>query len=92
MPSDPTPSSFTFSPTSLSFHAPPSLIRKRKRVDDKDNELPKHFGHTTSLISTSKKPKYSDNQQKLEDVFKAIDDATDVDRSHTGTKRRALKT
>ncbi|KAM6491593.1 hypothetical protein JOM56_012985 [Amanita muscaria] len=63
---------------SLSFHASPSLTQKRKRTDDKENELPEYSDYTASVTSTSKKPKYSarrNNQQKLEDVFKAIDDA-----------------
>ncbi|KAM6493750.1 hypothetical protein JOM56_010111 [Amanita muscaria] len=53
-------------------------MRKRKRVDDKENRLPELSDHTASLMSTSKKPKYSarrNNQQKLEDVLKAIDNA-----------------
>ncbi|KAM6489592.1 hypothetical protein JOM56_014914, partial [Amanita muscaria] len=44
---------------SLSFHASPSLIQKRKRTDDKENELPEYSDYTASLTSTSKKPKYS---------------------------------
>ena len=63
--------------TPLQAQATQSQAGKRKRIDDKENELPHH--PVSMEGSTSKKQKsYSsrrNNQQKLEDIFKAIDDA-----------------
>ena len=52
-------------------------VRKTK-ADEKENEHPQQFNTTAGSMSTSKKPKHSvrrNNQQKLEDVFEAIEDA-----------------
>ena len=63
-----------FASPSLPSHAP-TQIGKRKRADEKENELPQHFNTTAGSMSTSKKPKYSarrNNQQRLEDAFEAM--------------------
>ena len=59
------------------FASSQSQKGKYKQTDNNENKLPQSFDNNTHLTSTFKKSKYSARQspqEKLKDIFQAIDD------------------
>ena len=62
----------------LSYQTPSNLAQKRKRSDNKENELPHLPGYTQTSTSVKKRKPYSARKttpEKLEVVFTAIEEA-----------------